>query len=229
MFGKRKYHRGRIGVRRQCWVLGGIVRETVEIFLETCKDNKRDKPTLEEIIVRRVKKGTHVITDCWAAYGGLEELGYTHSTVNHSLHFKDPITGAHSNTIEGRWFCVKRQLPRSGAYELESYLFVYMWRELVKREQGDHYTSFLALLASKREEETPEEEVPEFFLEMETPLWDCVFCGLELDTKEEQRRHVQKSCLGKTAWDFFCVFCGLEFETKAGLKVHTTRWCEAKK
>ena len=50
-------------------------RETGEIFLETCKDNKRDKPTLEEIIVRRVRKGTHVITDCWAAYGGLEELG----------------------------------------------------------------------------------------------------------------------------------------------------------
>lgn len=50
-------------------------RETGEIFLETCKDNKRDKPTLEEIIVRRVRRGTHVITDCWAAYGGLEELG----------------------------------------------------------------------------------------------------------------------------------------------------------
>ena len=112
----------------------------------------------------------------------------------------------------------------------------------MKREQGDHYSSFLALLASKRVEETPEEEMPEvtimhlflliflqFFLEMETPLWDCVYCGQELDTKEEQRRHVQKSCPGKPAWDFYCVFCGLEFKTEAGLKVHITRWCKAKK
>ena len=66
----------------------------------------------------------------------LNYLGFQHSTVNHARHFKDPITGVHSNTIEGRlfslsmlfyeivckfrWFCVKRTLPRSGAYELES-------------------------------------------------------------------------------------------------------------
>ena len=74
--------------------------------------------TLEEIILRRVRPGTHIITDCWAGYNGLVEkgddiyfyvsfkmfpyLGYSHSTVNHSRHFKDPVTGTHSNTIEGR-------------------------------------------------------------------------------------------------------------------------------
>lgn len=46
--------------------------------------------------------------------------GFAHSTVNHEKNFKDPVTGTHTNTIEGRWFCVKRSLPRSGAYELES-------------------------------------------------------------------------------------------------------------
>ena len=29
--------------------------------------------------------------------------GFEHLTVNHSKHFKDPITGTHSNTIEGRY------------------------------------------------------------------------------------------------------------------------------
>ena len=35
-------------------------------------------------------------------------LGYSHSTVNHSRHFKDPVTGIHSNTIEGR--CILENL-----------------------------------------------------------------------------------------------------------------------
>jgi len=105
---------------RRLWVLGGVARESGEIFLEICPNNKRDAATLEEIILRRVRPGTHIITDCWGGYNGLKNLGFSHSTVNHANNFKDPETGTHSNTIEGRWFCVKRTLPRSGAYELES-------------------------------------------------------------------------------------------------------------
>jgi len=33
----------------------------------------------------------------------LNNEGYIHLTVNHSLHFKDPDTGVHSNTIESSW------------------------------------------------------------------------------------------------------------------------------
>ena len=32
MFGKRRYHRGRILGRRQMWVLGGVCRETKKVF-----------------------------------------------------------------------------------------------------------------------------------------------------------------------------------------------------
>ena len=95
------------------------------MFLETCPNNKRDQPTLEKIIMDRVRRGTTIITDGWGAYVGLTKLGnllileicllltnqinsyiegmdYKHMVVNHSKNFKDPITGVHSNRIEGR-------------------------------------------------------------------------------------------------------------------------------
>ena len=67
-FGKRKYHRGTIIGRRFALVLGGICRETGEMFLVQCPENKRDRPTLEKIILEHVEKGTKIYTDGWASY-----------------------------------------------------------------------------------------------------------------------------------------------------------------
>ena len=58
-----------------CWLRLNF-RETGEMFIEVCPDNKRDKITLEMLITKRVKLGTHIITDGWAAYKGLERLGW---------------------------------------------------------------------------------------------------------------------------------------------------------
>ena len=33
--------------------------------------------------------------------------GYQHLKVNHSINFKDPLTGAHRNTIESTWNALK--------------------------------------------------------------------------------------------------------------------------
>ena len=65
------------------------------------------KATLEEIILRRVRPGTHIITDCWAAYNTIEDHGYTHLTVNHSLNFVDPDTYAHTQNVENFWMRAK--------------------------------------------------------------------------------------------------------------------------
>ena len=67
-FGKRKYNKGTIIGRRFAWILGGVCRETGEMFLVQCPGNKRDKPTLEAIIVANVAPGTKIYTDGWAAY-----------------------------------------------------------------------------------------------------------------------------------------------------------------
>ena len=49
-----------------------------------------------------------------AIYTLLEVEGYHHQTVNHSENFKDPVTGAHTNTIERMWREVKSKVPLYG-------------------------------------------------------------------------------------------------------------------
>ena len=49
------------------------------------------------------------MTDCWAAYLTLANHGFNHWAVNHSRAFVDPLTGAHTETIEGLWALVKNK------------------------------------------------------------------------------------------------------------------------
>jgi hypothetical protein len=58
---------------------------------------KRDKETLILLIEKYVEKGSTFITDCWASYTCLKDLGYKHETVNHSENCVDPSTGACTN------------------------------------------------------------------------------------------------------------------------------------
>ena len=136
-FGKRKYHKGRF-VEGQ-WVFGGICRETKEIFLVALPNNKRDRRTLEPIILAHILPGTTVISDCWKAYDHLGAVGFNHLTVNHSYNFVDPNTGAHTNNIENLWWQVKRQLSethtRKSTINWTRHLCEYMWRHSQKEEE----------------------------------------------------------------------------------------------
>ena len=105
-----KYHRGRY-IEGQ-WIFGGICRETKACFLVPVE--RRDKDTLLPIIRAHILPGTRVMSDMWKVYDCLQDEGYVHLTVNHSLNFVDPDTGAHTQGIENRWWCVKRGLPRTG-------------------------------------------------------------------------------------------------------------------
>ena len=102
-----KYHRGRY-IEGQ-WIFGGICRETKACFLVPVE--RRDKDTLLLIIRAHILPGTRVMSDMWKAYDCLQDEGYVHLTENHSLNFVDPDTGAHTQGIENRWWCVKRGLP----------------------------------------------------------------------------------------------------------------------
>ena len=110
--GHRKAHAGRI-VEGQ-WVIGMIDRDTKEIRIEICPNNLRNAQTLLPIIENHVLPGTTIITDEWRAYNNLPQLGFPHQTVNHTLHFVDPVTHAHTQNIESSWRAMKHKICRGG-------------------------------------------------------------------------------------------------------------------
>ena len=112
------------------------------VFLTVVEN--RSAETLVPLIKRFVTLRTTIISDCWKAYDSLGDEGYQHLTVNHSLTFKDPDTGACPNTVEGMWACVKRQLPdcQRAKGMFSSYLGEFMYRRL-RREVPCIYTAFL--------------------------------------------------------------------------------------
>src|SRR5271170_1526228 len=97
--GKRKYNRGhRVeGV----WVLAGVERTPErKVFLVPVEN--RDQETLLTTIARHVHPGSIVLTDLWRGYININtKLGLVHHTINHSMAFKNPEDGTHTDTIEG--------------------------------------------------------------------------------------------------------------------------------
>ncbi|GBN92361.1 hypothetical protein AVEN_268008-1 [Araneus ventricosus] len=127
-FGKRKYNKGKQVNGK--WVFGGVERGSKRSFF--CVVEDRTAETLIEITKKFVKPGSTVLSDCWGSYNGLMAEGYVHHTVNHSKNFKDPITGVHTNGIEGTWGAIKADFRKQGtrkvAGQFDTYLAEYMWR-----------------------------------------------------------------------------------------------------
>ena len=74
------------------WVYGGMERGSGESFLVEVA--RRDAAALLPIIAHHIRPGTLVNSDEWSVYRQLSATtGNVHHTVNHSLHFVDPITG----------------------------------------------------------------------------------------------------------------------------------------
>ncbi|CAI6356223.1 unnamed protein product [Macrosiphum euphorbiae] len=107
-FGRRKYYRGH-RVEGQ-WVFGGVERITGKCFLVPVEC--RDKETLLTLVKDWILPGTLIISDCWKSYDCLKDEGYEHLTVNHSIQFKNPDTGAHTNNVEGMWRHAKASLSQ---------------------------------------------------------------------------------------------------------------------
>ncbi|ETP30175.1 hypothetical protein F442_20763 [Phytophthora nicotianae P10297] len=140
---KSKYGRGR--TYQEFWLLGGVDRTTGRWFGRIVYD-KRMKATLLPIIKKFIRPRTRIHSDMFASYVAergsqvhtlannrtLASMHYEHSWVNHTLHFVDPVSGTHMNTIEGLWeMHIKRHIKAmrgcSKKY-LDGYIDEYMWR-----------------------------------------------------------------------------------------------------
>ena len=75
---------------------------------------QRDSKTLLTIIKDRILPGTTIISDCWKAYNCLEQEGYQHLTVNHSVNFVDSNNRATHINIERLWREAKNKVPLYG-------------------------------------------------------------------------------------------------------------------
>lgn len=146
LFTRRKNFVGR--VLPQQWVFGGICRQTGECFMFTVPD--RTAATLLPIISTHILPGTTIMSDQWRAYNGIVGItggGFNHQTVNHSLNFVDPNTGANTQRIERSWKAAKERNKRhNGTHRsmLDSYMCEYMWRTRTKVQQLDVFDAILA-------------------------------------------------------------------------------------
>jgi hypothetical protein len=96
-----------------------------------------------------IEPGTTVISNCWGAYRDIGSQDYMHRTVNHSIHFLDPNTGAHTNNIESTWRRVKvflGQYNRGDDYEF--HLDHYMFQARCKARGVPPFLEFLHLVAN---------------------------------------------------------------------------------
>jgi transposase-like protein len=132
-FGKRKFQRGHHveGV----WVLG-MVERTKERKIKLTVVDDRSKLTLQEKLRSNINMESIIYTDGWKGYNGLGLIFSSHNSVNHSLFFKDPFTGVHTNTIEGNWSGIKPKIsPRKRTKEGIS---LYLTRFMIQRNEKCH-------------------------------------------------------------------------------------------
>jgi len=107
-FGKRKHNIGRIVGQ---WVFGGVQRDTPNNFFSVpVPDRKAD--TLLDLIVKYVRQGSIIMSDCWRSYRLIDAEKFVHLTVNHTYNFVDPDTGANTENVERMWREVRGTIPR---------------------------------------------------------------------------------------------------------------------
>ncbi|CAP35545.1 Protein CBG18017 [Caenorhabditis briggsae] len=157
---KAKYNRGHMLRRKSIWIFGMTERHTNKVAMFRVK--QRDAATLLPIIRAHVKPGSMIVSDGWAAYGGIRTLqrAFTHRWVNHKVNFVDPSDRrVHTQSIEATWGAFKRELKaKYGVPEdqLDGYMSTYMFRRYFGRKKLLNHL-LIEMKYYKKEDDSPAE------------------------------------------------------------------------
>ena len=130
------------------WGFGLIERGSLDCVLKTVHAS-RSRAILMPLINESCADGTVFCSDGWKAYAKLSENAELEDTlhfpVNHTNNYGNPVTGAHTQSIEGTWIHCKNFLPTYGVKpnSLDSYLSTFMWMRYVKQRKLDIFRHFL--------------------------------------------------------------------------------------
>ncbi|KAG0423418.1 hypothetical protein DMUE_6148, partial [Dictyocoela muelleri] len=132
---KQKYHVGRSSPSHR-WVFG--IADTsfkpAKYYVKVVPD--RSSNTLLPIIADVCRQGTIIWSDEWRSYRNIENIGFNHLTVNHSLNFVNPINGCHTQHIESLWNKLKRRIKNLMGVKhdmLQSYLNEWIWKDNIAK------------------------------------------------------------------------------------------------
>ena len=151
---KQKHHRGNVGAigrRQPKWVLGGVQQETGFVALKYVQ--RRDAANLQAFISAVSPIGATIITDSWGGYLGLDLLGYLHWNVNHEEGFVNPLTGYHTNCIEGLWMLVRSNLRKYKgikAEHLQTFLDEFAFRRNMNLHRRGLWVNLLLMIGVKQ-------------------------------------------------------------------------------
>lgn len=80
------------------------------------------------------------------------DAGFVHFSVNHSVNFVDPESGAHTQNIERSWREVRSNVPRYGRSEQHyaGYLCEFLWKRTIVDHRERVHELFATLIAKSR-------------------------------------------------------------------------------
>lgn len=120
-----KNHEGRIV--QQNWIFGGISMKNSQCFVVLVPDRSEDTLIME--ILKYIQVGTTIYSDQWRSYSKLENAGYPHEAVNHSIQLMNGKIN--TQKIERFWREVKEVKSRYRGVpfdEIEYHLAEFFWR-----------------------------------------------------------------------------------------------------